>query len=97
MLEAPVQSDDAGIDSRDAAFVLVEMIEALSAARTIEDVADILMRHRGEKRVRLDLEVRDLPKAMRVRLELQAVQVRPSEQLVADLERVCGPGAIKLR
>ena len=42
MLEAPVQSDDAGIDSRDAAFVLVEMIEALSAARTIEDVAAVV-------------------------------------------------------
>lgn len=42
MLEAPVQSDDAGIESRDAAFVLVEMIEALSAARTIEDVAAVV-------------------------------------------------------
>jgi DNA polymerase-3 subunit alpha len=65
--------------------------------RVIEDVADILMRHRGDKRVRLDLEVRDLPRPMRVRLDLQAVQVRPSEQLVADLERVCGVGAVKLR
>jgi hypothetical protein len=34
---------------------------------------------------------------MRVRLDLGAVQVRPSEQLVADLERVCGVGAVKLR
>jgi len=25
------------------------------------------------------------------------VQVRPSEQLVADLERLCGVGAVKLR
>jgi hypothetical protein len=34
---------------------------------------------------------------MRVRAELGAVHVRPSEQLVADLERVCGVGAVKLR
>ncbi|HTU99358.1 MAG TPA: OB-fold nucleic acid binding domain-containing protein, partial [Luteitalea sp.] len=65
--------------------------------KTIEDMADILMRHRGDRRVRLDLEVRDLPRPMRVRLDLGGVQVRPSEQLVADLERVCGVGAVKLR
>jgi hypothetical protein len=65
--------------------------------KTIEDMADILMRHRGDRRVRLDLEVRDVPRPMRVRLDLGAVQVRPSEQLVADLERVCGVGAVKLR
>ena len=42
MLEAPVQGEGAGVDTRDAAFVLVEMIEALSAARTIEDVASVV-------------------------------------------------------
>ncbi|MGV3516577.1 OB-fold nucleic acid binding domain-containing protein, partial [Luteitalea sp.] len=62
-----------------------------------EAVADVLLRHRGDRRVRLDVEIRDLPRAMRVRAELAAVQVRPSEQLVADLERVCGVGAVKLR
>ncbi len=62
-----------------------------------EAVADVLLRHRGDRRVRLDFEVRDLPRPMRVRAELGAVQVRPSEQLVADLERVCGQGAVKLR
>ena len=42
-------------------------------------------------------ETRDLPRPVRVRAELGAVLVRPSEQLVADLERVCGVGAVKLR
>ncbi len=64
---------------------------------TFEAVADVLLRHRGDRRVRLDVEVRDLPRAMRVRADLAAVQVRPSEQLVADLERVCGVGTVKLR
>ena len=62
-----------------------------------EAVAEVLLRHRGDRRVRFDLEVRDLPRPMRVRLELGTVQVRPSEQLVADLERLCGVGAVKLR
>lgn len=42
MLEAPVQGEGAGGDTRDAAFVLVELIEALSAVRTIEDVASVV-------------------------------------------------------
>ena len=61
------------------------------------EVLSELLRVRGDRRVRLDFEVRDLPRPMRVRAELGAVQVRPSEQLVADLERVCGQGAVKLR
>ena len=60
-------------------------------------VAEVLLRHRGDRRVRFDLEVRDLPRPMRVRAELATVQVRPSEQLVADLERLCGVGTVKLR
>ncbi|MGI8672684.1 MAG: DNA polymerase III subunit alpha, partial [Luteitalea sp.] len=63
----------------------------------LEAVADVLMRHRGDRRVRLDLEVRDVPQPMRVRIDLAAITVRPSEQLVADLERVAGVGAVKLR
>jgi len=62
-----------------------------------ESVAEVLLRHRGDRRVRFDLEVRDLPRPMRVRAELATVQVRPSEQLVADLERLCGVGTVKLR
>lgn len=42
MLEAPVQGGPADIDPRDPAFVLVEMIEALSAARTIEEIAAVV-------------------------------------------------------
>jgi DNA polymerase III subunit alpha len=73
-------------------------ISLKTPSRTMfEAVADVLLRHRGDRRVRLDVEIRDLPRPMRVRADLGAVQVRPSEQLVADLERVCGVGAVKLR
>ena len=37
-----------------------------------EAVAEVLLRHRGDRRVRLDVEIRDLPRPMRVRAELGA-------------------------
>lgn len=74
------------------------VISLKTPSRTMfEDVAVVLLRHRGDRRVRLEVEIRDLPRPMRVLAELGMVLVRPSEQLVADLERLCGVGAVKLR
>jgi DNA polymerase III subunit alpha len=64
---------------------------------TFEHVADILLRHRGDRRVRMELDARDLPRPIRVRADLGALLVRPSEQLVAELERVAGVRTVKLR
>jgi DNA polymerase-3 subunit alpha len=64
---------------------------------TFEHVADILMRHRGDRRVRVELDARDLTTPMRVRADLGAVLVRPSEKLVAELEQVAGVQTVKLR
>ncbi len=47
--------------------------------------------------MRLELDVRDVPQPVRVRADLGALLVRPSEKLVAELEQVGGVATVKLR
>jgi DNA polymerase-3 subunit alpha len=63
---------------------------------TFEALAEVLERHKGDRRVALEVELRDEPRPLRVRADL-ALRVHPSERLVADVEEVCGSGAVVLR
>jgi DNA polymerase-3 subunit alpha len=65
---------------------------------TFQALVDVLARHRGDRRVVFELELRDERPALRVRADVAAqVRVRPSTQLVADLEQICGTGSVSLR
>ncbi len=63
---------------------------------TFEALAGVLERHRGDRRVALEVELRNEAHPLRVRADL-AVRVQPSERLVAEVEQVCGAGAVVLR
>ena len=66
--------------------------------RTFEDVSAVLGRHKGDRRVAFLVTTSTTEPPMRVRVDLSGqVRVRPSTQLVADLERICGPGSVTLR
>jgi DNA polymerase-3 subunit alpha len=66
--------------------------------QTFEALADLFARHRGDRRVVLELELRDQQPPVRVRVPLAAqVRVRPSEQLSSEVERICGAGTVVLR
>ena len=57
---------------------------------------DVLMRHKGDRRVAIELCEPD--RRLRVKMELNAqIRVRPSERLVSDVERICGAGSVTLR
>ncbi len=78
-----------------------EVVVAVDAAhhdrRTFEAVADVLGRHKGDRRVSFLVTTSTEP-PLRVRVDVSGqVRVRPSEQLVADLERICGPGSVTVR
>jgi DNA polymerase-3 subunit alpha len=78
-----------------------EVVVAVDAARhdrrTFEAVSDVLGRHKGDRRVAFLVTTRTEP-PLRVRVDVAGqVRVRPSEQLVADLERICGPGSVTVR
>ena len=68
---------------------------------TFEALADLFAKHRGDRRVILELELRgpardDHPLRVRAGLAAQ-VRVQPSEQLASEVERICGKGTVSLR
>jgi DNA polymerase III subunit alpha len=66
--------------------------------RTVESMLDVMARHKGDRKVVLELELRGGPQPLQVKAEvLGQTRVKPSSQLVADLERVCGAGTVVLR
>jgi DNA polymerase III subunit alpha len=65
---------------------------------TVEAVLGVLARHKGDRKVLFEVELRGGPRPLKVRAEvLGPTRVKPSAQLVADLERICGEGAVVLR
>jgi DNA polymerase-3 subunit alpha len=63
----------------------------------LEALAELLSRHRGDRRVCLELDTkRNGHPALRVHADV-AQRVRPSEKLVEEVERLCGAGTIELR
>jgi DNA polymerase-3 subunit alpha len=63
---------------------------------TFEALAALLARHRGDRKVFLELDVKGKEKALRVRSEV-AQRVKPSERLVTEVEQICGAGSVELR
>jgi len=57
---------------------------------------DVLMQHKGDRRVAIEL--REPDRRLRVKIDVNAqIRVRPSERLVSEVERVCGAGSVSLR
>ena len=67
-----------------------------TAATIFEALAELLSRHRGDRRVYLELDVPGPPPPLRVRADV-AQRVRPSERLVSEVEQLCGSGSVELR
>ena len=65
--------------------------------RTVEQLSDILLRHKGDRRVSLEIELRRGEAPVRVKAEVAGpMRVTPSADFVADVERLCGQGAVML-
>src|SRR5687768_8918325 len=76
----------------------IKLVSPPHGRQTFEALADLFARHRGDRRVVLELELRDQQPPLRLRAPLAAaVRVRPSEQLASEVERICGAGTVVLR
>jgi DNA polymerase-3 subunit alpha len=65
---------------------------------TFERLWDVLSHHRGDRRVAFDLDLQDAQPRLRVRVDVNGqIRVRPSEQFVSEVERICGTGSVSLR
>ncbi len=85
----------AALRERTTKEVVIHLRQASQARTTFEALAELLSRHRGDRRVSLELDVSG-PRPLRVRADV-AQRVRPSEKLVAEVEQICGTGTVELR
>jgi DNA polymerase-3 subunit alpha len=70
---------------------------AVPSRNTLEALAELLSRHRGDRRVVLELDTKKNGNpALRVRADV-AQRVRPTEKLVEEVEQLCGAGSVELR
>jgi DNA polymerase III subunit alpha len=76
--------------------VVIHLSGSSAGRNTFEALAELLTRHRGDRRVFLELDVKSQEKPLRVRSEV-AQRVKPSERLVSEVERLCGAGSVELR
>ncbi|MEX2270388.1 MAG: DNA polymerase III subunit alpha [Vicinamibacterales bacterium] len=63
---------------------------------TLEALADILSRHRGDRKVSLEIESKDNGRSYRVRASTPQ-RVRPSDRLVSEVEALVGAGTVVIR
>ena len=61
---------------------------------TLEALADLFGRHQGTGRVSIEIELRTQIPPVKLKAELSRTRIRPSEQLVEEVERICGKGAV---
>jgi hypothetical protein len=85
----------AALKERTTKEVVIHLRQAAQARTMFEALAELLSRHRGDRRVSLELDVNG-PRPLRVRADV-AQRVRPSDRLVAEVEQICGAGAVELR
>ncbi|MGB2715758.1 MAG: DNA polymerase III subunit alpha [Vicinamibacterales bacterium] len=76
--------------------VIIHLHNGQQGRTTFEQLAELLARHRGDRRVLLELDVKGHDKSLRVRSEV-AQRVKPTERLVNELEQLCGSGSVELR
>jgi DNA polymerase III subunit alpha len=86
----------AALRERTTREVVIHLTGRSTGRPTFEALAELLARHRGDRRVFLELDVRSEARPLRVRSEV-ALRVRPSERLVTEVEQICGAGSIELR
>jgi DNA polymerase-3 subunit alpha len=83
------------LSERTTTEVAIHLAVPPHGRNTFEALAELLSRHRGDRRVSLELNVKHQHGALRVRADV-AQRVRPSEKLVEEVEQICGTGTVEL-
>jgi DNA polymerase-3 subunit alpha len=72
-------------------------LKATCPRETIEALWELMTRHRGDRPVAVEVEMNGGSRHVIVRAEVtQSIRVRTSEQFVADVESLCGPGSVTI-
>ncbi len=86
------------VRERLARSVAIRLSTPPHGRETFEKLWDVLSHHKGDRRVAFDVELQASSGKLRVTVDVNSqIRVRPSEQLVSDVERICGAGSVSLR
>ena len=85
-----------GLKERTTREVEIHLAAPRHGRPLFEALAEVLSRHRGDRKVYLELDVPGAPTQLRVRADV-AQRVRPSDRLVSEVEQLCGSGSVVLR
>jgi len=89
---APIET----IRERLASAVAITLSAPRHDRETFVRLWDVLMQHKGDRRVAIELL--DPDHHLRVKIDVNAqIRVRPSERLISEVERICGAGSVTLR
>jgi len=84
------------VRERLASSVAITLLAPRHDRETFMRLWDVLMQHKGDRRVAIEL--RDPDHHLRVTIDVNAqIRVRPSERLVSEVEKICGTGSVTLR
>ena len=83
------------VRERLAKSVAIRLTTPPADRATFERLWDLFAQHKGDRRVAIVLHERD--RHIRITVDVNGVRVRPSETLVAEVERICGAGSVSLR
>jgi len=83
------------VRERLAKSVAIKLTTPPADRQTFERLWDLFARHKGDRRVAIVLHERD--RHMRITVDVNGIRVRPSETLVAEVEKICGTGSVTLR
>jgi DNA polymerase-3 subunit alpha len=81
-----------------AKAVSIHLRAQATSRATLEALWDLLAQHQGDRPIVLEMEVAHASRRLRVRADVTTqIRVRPSEQLVTAVERLCGAGSVVLQ
>jgi DNA polymerase III subunit alpha len=83
------------VRERLAKSVAIRLTTPPADRATFERLWDLFAQHRGDRRVAIVLHERE--RHIRITVDVNGVRVRPSETLVAEVEKICGAGSVSLR
>ena len=83
------------VRERLAKLVAIRLSTPPADRATFERLWNLFAQHKGDRRVAIVLHERD--RHIRITLDVNGIRVRPSEALVAEVEKICGTGSVSLR
>ena len=84
------------VRERLAKLVAIRISAPPHGRETFVKLWDVLMQHKGDRPVAIELQEPD--RHLRVKIDVNTqIRVRPSERLVAEVEKICGAGSVSLR